>query len=63
MKFAGITQSGEVRIMNGTSCTPEYCKEYGCDFPRCAKYDGEEFESEEAARRIYKNITFVKLEE
>ena len=52
-------KDGKIAIINGTRCHQTYCSEYGCDFPNCATFSGEEFDSIDDAKKKYKDIEIV----
>jgi hypothetical protein len=57
--YATRLNNGKIAIFDGVSCPSGYCKEYGCDFPNCANFTGEEFDSEEDAKVAYKDLEIV----
>ena len=57
--YATKTESGKIAIINGTCCSGGYCREYGCDFPDCATFSGQEFDTEEKARAAYPFLELV----
>lgn len=60
MKIHAIkTQEGRIVIINGTRCSELYCREFGCDFPKCATFSGEEFDTIEEAVQKYPDLEVV----
>jgi len=53
------TESGVIAIINGTSCSKGYCREYGCDFPNCATFSGEEFDTLDEAKKTHPDLELV----
>ena len=53
------TESGKIAVINGTACSEGYCREYGCDFPNCATFSGEEFDTVEKAQKAHPDLTLV----
>ena len=49
-------KEGKIEIIEGTSCSPEFCQYYGCAFPDCANSTGEVFDTEEEAKAKYSDI-------
>ncbi len=54
--YATKKESGKIAIINGTSCSEGYCREHGCDFPNCATFSGEEFDTEDEAKATYPDM-------
>ena len=52
-------ENGRIAIFKGTSCSEGYCREYGCAFPDCATFTGEEFDTEEQAVATYPGLEVV----
>ena len=57
--YATRDENNNIAIINGTCCSEGYCREYGCDFPNCATFSGEVFETEEKAKSVYSNLEIV----
>lgn len=57
--YAVKSENGQIEIINGTSCSKGYCREYGCDFPYCATFSGEKFDTEELAKETYPDLIMV----
>jgi len=49
----------KIAIIDGTRCDQRYCRESGCDFPDCASFSGEEFNSIDEAKTKYRNLELV----
>ena len=58
-KYATKIDNGNIAIINGTRCEIGYCKEYGCSFPYCATFSGEEFSSLDQAKQKYPELEIV----
>ena len=61
--YATKIESGKIAIIHGTDCSSGYCREYGCDFPNCATFGGEEFNTEEEAKQAHSDFESVQHSE
>ena len=57
--YATKIDNGNIAIINGTACSQKYCSEYGCVFPDCATFSGEEFTTLEQAKEKYPELDIV----
>ena len=57
--YATKIESGKIAVINGTACSEGYCREYGCAFPDCATFSGEEFDTEEQAKQAHPDLELV----
>ena len=55
----GTIVDGVIAVINGTRCSRGYCEEYGCDFPNCATFSDETFETLEKAKAKYPSFELV----
>ena len=49
-------ESGKIAIINKTVCSGANCRIYGCEFPDCAIFSGEEFGSLEEAEKAHPDL-------
>ena len=57
--YATKNNNGNIAIINGTRCAKGYCQEYGCAFPACATFSGEEFSTLDQAKQKYPELEIV----
>ena len=57
--YAIQIECGKISIIGGTHCSEGWCRESGCDFPSCAIFTGEGFDSIDEAKKVYPNIEIV----
>lgn len=50
---------GKIRIIKDTCCSEGYCREYGCDFPNCATFTGEEYATIDEAKERHPDLELV----